>query len=45
MWVVLAASLAARLAAAERTVIYDSGDTRPLAPYLEALETKGAEPA
>jgi len=45
LWIVLVAVFAPSLAAAGLTVIYDSGDTRPLAPYLEVFETNGAEPA
>jgi len=43
--IVLVAVFAPALAAAELTVIYDSGDTRPLAPYLKVFETQGAEAA
>jgi len=45
LWIMLFAVFAPALAAAELTVIYDSGDTRPLAPYLEVFETQGTEPA
>jgi len=45
LWIVLVAVFAPSLAAAELTVIYDSGDTRPLAPYLKVFETQGPEPA
>jgi len=45
LWIVLAGVFAPSLAAAELTVIYDSGNTRPLAPYLKVFETQGTEPA
>jgi integrating conjugative element protein (TIGR03765 family) len=45
LWIVLVTGFAPSLAAAELTVIYDSGDTRPLAPYLKVFETQGPEPA
>jgi len=45
LWIVLVAAFSPCLAAAELTVIYDSGDTRSLAPYLKVFETHGIEPA
>jgi integrating conjugative element protein (TIGR03765 family) len=42
-WALISLALIVVPVSADVTVIYDSGDTRPLAPYLEILER--AEPA